>query len=162
MATEKELLESIKSKLQAAVWTGTSNRVFASGAVVVTGGFHESYLASLGMPAAIIRPGQAITDEDEPALQENTVTVTLVSCVPNDAAGEAVVLGSNRQTDTSKGVGLLDLGERVLQLIGELYKDDNIPIVYTSRSNTDFIVDDKRRYLAWRDFDFLARTTVEA
>lgn len=162
MATEKELLTAIKTKLQAAEWGSSGNKVFASGAVVVTGGFHESYLASLGMPAALIRPGSAITDEDEPGLQENSVTITLVSCVPGEAAGENVIMGANRQTDESKGVGLLDLGERVLLLLKELYKDDGIPILYVSRSNTDFTHSDDMRYLAWRDFDFVARTTVEA
>lgn len=157
--TERTMLTAIKTRLLAAEWS-PGNKVFAAGGVVITSGVHEDALVSLPMPAAIIRPRGGVADPDEPGLQEVGVSVTLVVAVPGDVIGENPLLGAGRQTNTSQGVGLLDLGHRVLQEIKELRRNV-VPIDYVARGASDFTVDRNRRYLVWREYEFRARVAVE-
>ena len=164
----RQLFEKVQEILQAAVWAGGSEPVFHDRAVMVTAYTDPSEaLKRAPAPLAVIRPGNATVDpeaDEEPGLISQEFIVTLVTRNPNDAIGEAALLGgaSPDGRTTSENRGLLEVEEELLRAGGFLDGVSGVTIMARAKSAPEAIIDDEYGYVVWRDYLFEALVTSEA
>lgn len=142
----------LKHRLEGAKWSGGTAPAF--GSVVVTPRPHAvPRQAGLRLPLAVVAPGSATSDEEEPDLITQRWTVWVVVAVKGDNVGETAVLGSNRAgTVTSPGRGLLEL-EEVLQDVVTGANEVGFRPKISQRSALDEQADEDLGYVTFRGYN---------
>lgn len=122
---ERQSCLRIKGLLRARLWGGyaptvATERVF--GTVVNAVDLDEDALGAVGFPAAMVWPGSATADENEPDIRQTEIIVDVLHRGAGDRLGEAALMGHGRASvTTSKAAGLLDIEAEVdsaLRLLG--------------------------------------------
>src|SRR3990172_5234545 len=92
-----QVLEEIKARLLSQEWTGSSNKVFHPGSVLITVGVDDQALSTMVSPICLIRPLEATSDP----------------------VGENTLMGGNKTGGdlTSLGRGLFEIEEELLNAI---------------------------------------------
>ena len=161
--TKTGLLSSIKTKLLAQNWTGSSNPVFGNTSVVITKWISiEEALRVLRTPFALIIPEAGRSDpqfQEEPDLIIFPVNIRIVATVPGDTLGENPLLGANRQTNTSQGAGLYQIEQEVYNAIGKLNTQDSLTIQFRRTGDSGAVIYNNT-YIAYEDHVFEAIATV--
>ena len=160
MANLKDMLAQVKTQLLAQNWTGGSNKVFATGSVLVSRHIPEAALRTMRVPLALIMPGTIRSDpqyNEEPDLFVVQVIVRVIHNVPGDAVGENPLMGANRPDVTkSEGAGILEVMEEVYNAIGRLNVQDhsNFIIQFRQRGGAGGIHIDATTYWVYADLEF--------
>lgn len=165
MATNKKtLLNAIKTKLQAANWPSSSNRVFP--AVIISRYMELDYfLKNRRTPFAIIIPGDFSSDplhNEEPDYLVGSVSIRIGVRTGGDTVSEYTVLGGHRPDATkSEGAGLEDLAEVVHDTIGLLTVEDGIDMQFDRDGDSGAVpLPVPNQYIAYQDIKFNAICTA--
>jgi hypothetical protein len=163
-----QITQQLKYLISKRTWddqagTGT-NIVFNENSIVVTVGPSNAAFATMIPPICLIRPGSANSDpvaDEEPELLMQSFEILLGVVVPGDAVGENALLGANRQAnDSSKGRGLLEVEEQLLQSISLLNAVNGIEMYNRTKSEATANLDDSNRYTVFREYGFEALCAV--
>jgi hypothetical protein len=155
--TKKELLVALKAKLVAQNWTGSANRVFPTGSVLVTRGLavDEAFRGGLRTPFALIVPGAAQADPqhgEDPKLMVGEVVIRIGALIPGDAVGENPLLGANRVSSVkSEGAGLFDVEAELFNAVGFLNAEESIVLQYKNAGDRGSIMLEDKSYIAYED-----------
>ncbi len=161
-----QLCGELRSVLRALLWTGSSNQVFGSEAVVVTVGPEADAGGAMRFPAALIRPLDASVDPDhsqQPDLIRQRIGIRLMAAVAGDAIGEVPLLGGFWTTvadDASQGRGLLELEEELYNAVELLSLDDGVEIQFMAAGASQAVLLEGTGYIAFRDYEFEAWVTA--
>lgn len=161
-----QLCGELRSVLRSLLWTGSSNQVFGSEAVVVTVGPEAEAGGAMRFPAAIIRPLDASVDPDhsqQPDLIRQRIGIRLMTAVAGDAIGEVPLLGgfwTTAAATSSQGRGLLELEEELYNAVELLSLDDGVEIQFMAAGASQAILLEDVGYIAFRDYDFQAWVTA--
>lgn len=157
---EWNAVRKLKTLLQAAVWPGTSTKVFDANSVRITVAPDTQALAHLASPLALIAPGAVQFDPqhgEEQSLVKAEVRIKLVVCVQGDEVGENALLGANLDTAYQSGNrGLLDVEEQLLSTVKTLNALDGEDFILqcTAASGVGAALDPELGYVAWREYVF--------
>jgi len=146
-----QVARQLKSLLEAAVWPDTpSERVFAR--VLVTANVTKAAAGELRWPFCTIRPLDAQADEEEPDLLLQNYEVLFGAQVAGDTFGERSILGGPRSAGqgSSRGRGVLELEEEVLEAVADLNETNGIRIRSRLRSAVEAVEDEDLGYVAFR------------
>jgi hypothetical protein len=150
---EQAMLISVRDTLKAAVWAGSSNKVF--GSVELSVSMVPEALRNLRVPAAVIKPGAFRSDpqfDEEPGLWTGDVVITIVVAVPG--SHENPLIGGNIPDATkSEGQGILDIEEAVYSSVGKL---PGISLQLRSKSAIMPVRDPGLGYVLSRDLNYEA------
>lgn len=147
-----DVVTKLKDILVAKQWNDTGKKVF--GSVHITQMVTERGLAELRMPTALIRIGSADVDAEEPALIRQQIGVVIIVSVQGDLVGERAMIGANREAGSPQGRGLLEVEQQMFNAIRLLNNENDIRIIYRSRSEA-FVEEDKAfGYIASREYNF--------
>lgn len=167
MATnEKTLLETIKTKLIAAKWPGSSNVVFPTGCVRVARYMEVDYAyKNMRTPFCLVIPGDFPSDPlhgEEPGYLVGSVTIRVGVMGAGDTISELSVLGGHRADATkSEGAGLLDLAEAVYDTIGILTVEDGIDMQFNRSADSGAVpLPAPNQYMAYKDLVYQAICTA--
>ena len=156
-----QVCRQVQYLLRQRAWTGSVTKVFASASVLITAAPRESVVEQLVMPAALIRPMGATSDDEEPDFITQELALTLAVAHAGDAYGEYPVVGGQRtgQTD-STGRGLLEVEEEVFAAIEFLNTDSGVLIQHrvSSAAEPQLI---GSQYLLLRDYLFRLDLTAD-
>lgn len=133
--------KQLRHLIRAITWNDSAQKVFAPNAVAISQGpASTDILQSMGIPAALIVPGNGSSDPDgreEPDLLQTDFVLTLVNVHHGDSTGEAVLIGGNASDlDTGAGRGLLEIEEQVLSALSSLTAKDGIRVQVYHLSDT--------------------------
>lgn len=143
----------LRHLLRAQTWTGSATKVFQKNSVRVSVGPSREILSSLVPPIAIIRPMGSTADPEEPELFTQTYEVLLATVIPGDEIGENALVGGNRQSFTdSRGRGLLEVEEELLNAVAKLSEIDGVRIQVKSVGATQAQIDENSNYITWREY----------
>lgn len=106
------------------------------------------------MPVAVITPGGATADRDEPNMWDVEVGITLMVFNAGDAVGENAVMGGHGYD------GLLAVQRRVLLAIGKLSRD-SVPITFAGAGAARAELWDESRFVAWRELRFRGKVAFQ-
>lgn len=125
--------KQLRHLIRAITWNDSAAKVFAPNAVLVSlGPANTEILRNLGIPAAMIVPGNGSSDpegREEPGLIQTDFVLTLVNVHHGDATGEAVLIGANASDiDSGNGRGLLEIEEQVISALEALTSKDGMTI----------------------------------
>lgn len=154
--TAGQIAQVIKTDLLARTWTGGTEKVFAYNSVKVTNNPDRQAYLSLGTPFALISIGDFQADPvhgEEPEYLIGPIVVK-IGVTGQDSMGEAVMIGSNRQANTSKGAGLEDIGVELLKTIDFLNKKLGVSIQFMAKGNTKAEPQTDGHYRASKDYAF--------
>tara|TARA_R100000808_G_scaffold6010_1_gene18025 strand:- start:6975 stop:7832 length:858 start_codon:yes stop_codon:yes gene_type:complete len=163
-----QITQQIKYLIQKRTWddqTGTgSNLVFNSNSVCITVGPSENAFSSMIPPICLIRPGSANADpvaDEDPNLLMQGFEILLGVVVPGDAVGQNALIGGNRQSnDSSKGRGLLEVEEQLLQSVALLNSVNGVEMYNRTKSEATATLDEASRYVVYREYGFEAMCAV--
>ena len=156
-----QVSRQVQYLLRQANWASGGNTVFHTGSVIVTAAPQESALEQLIMPAALIRPLGATSDDEEPDLIQQEFAVTLAVSHAGDAFGEYPMVGGQRTAQTdSTGRGLLEVEEELFNAIEFLNTDDGVVIQHraSSAATPQYV---GGQYLLFRDYLFRSWLTAD-
>jgi len=139
--TPKQLMERLRDSLRAAVWEGTSNKIFGSSVYVVPSIPIEQLSRYRSPCAFVIDIGAKPQDEHPGILDQNGQIVFFVENLQNPY-GDSGMLGGCRIDDTSAGAGYYDVGEDLLNyLIETVTLTTKIMIIETGSPRPQFVGD---------------------
>lgn len=156
-----QVCRQIQYLLREQVWTGSATAVFHTSSVLITAAPRESAMEQLIMPAALIRPLGATSDDEEPDFITQELALTLAVSHAGDSYGEYPLVGGQRTSQTdSSGRGLLEVEEEVFNAIEFLNTDAGVLIQHrvSSAAEPRMIGD---QYLLLRDYMFRADLTAD-
>lgn len=160
--TEYGLLSAIKAFLISLVWTGSSNRVFPTGCVAVTGNVDVATiwaLTSMRTPAALVQPLSTINDpewDEDPNFIQFNVVVRLIVMVPGDVIGENAMMSANLTGGAlrSEGRGIFEVEQAIFAAIGEINGAEGISLQCRMKSAPNALPLEGGNYVATRDYQF--------
>lgn len=154
--TPGQIAQVIKTDLLARTWSTGTEKVFAYNAVKITNNPERQAFMTLPTPFALIVIGDFQSDPvhgEEPDYLIGPIVVK-IGVSGQDAIGEAVIVGSARQANTSKGAGLEDIGVELMSTIQFLNKKLGVSIQLMARGNTQAIPEVDGHYRATKDYAF--------
>lgn len=130
--TPKELLQNLQTYLQGLEWTA-GNKIFGNN-VFITAAMPADQLSQFVTPCCFIVENSQSSHPEHNNIIE--ISFSLMVMVENfgQNMGENVIIGGNRLANTSKGAGLLDLEDKVLQGIDEQIILNTAKITFLSKS----------------------------
>ncbi len=159
-----QVARQIQYLVRAAVWTGSSTKVFHTESVKVTAAIPQANFERVILPALFISPGGNTSDpssQEDPNLLEQELAMKLAVGHAGDAFGEFAMVGGQRtgQTD-SRGRGLLEVEEEVFNAIEFLNTDDGVVIQHrmSSAPRPEMVGE---QYVLMRDYLFKLDTTAD-
>lgn len=162
--TERDLLNTIKSRIVAQTWTGSANIVFPVGSVLITNAMNKWTMANRRVPLCIIRPGPTTSDpefNEEPDFVRFDVGIRLICAVTGDEYGENPLMGANKLSATrSEGRGIFEIEAEVHNAIGKINALESITLQNTQRSAVEVVEADTFGFIAYRDYTFSAYGTM--
>lgn len=164
----RELCLAVQTQLRARLWDGSGEKVFASGAVLVTLGIDTELAPRLRFPIALVSPLSGAVDPDhkqEPGLVKRQISVWLIASVAGDPWGEGPLIGACRpSTTSSSGAGLLELEEELWAAIKILNALEGINILFVASTvpTIDWVGEKKIAVSAKYVFDALVTTVASS
>lgn len=153
-----QVLRQLRYLLLSRSWTGSSNKVFGTGSVVVSAGLIRNVKKTMRMPLALIYPTEGQSDPDhgeEPDLLSQSFTVTIATVIPGDAVGEKPIIGGNVPDRTkSEGRGIVEVEEELFAAIAKLTTDTGVVISFQGAGAARPTVDEDFGYIVQRDYLF--------
>lgn len=161
-----QLCRQVKKLLQDRTWTipngtASANRVFAPSSVFITAGpSDDEALGNRRTPFAMIY----VMSSQMVHLHEmrQDIGIRIAVSVPGDAIGEVSMMGGNpvdgvsNPQESSRGRGLLEVGEQVLLTLAYLTKTNGVNVQLRSTSAVASVVQDGNEYVALQDYHFEA------
>lgn len=159
MANVWQVCRQIQYLLNQRVWPEVGGES-VMGAFVTPGPSDEATLDQLRPPFALINPAGATNDQDEPSLMDESIDVTIAVVVDGDAIGQDAIIGGNRSggVASSKGRGLLEVQEEVLETIKELNQLDGVNVRFRASTAAAGALVDEIGYVASRTLTFDVKT----
>jgi len=156
-----QVCRQIQYLLREQTWTGSATKVFHTKSILITAAPRESAVEQLIMPAVLIRPLGATSDDEEPDFVSQELALTLATAHAGDSYGEYPLVGGQRtgQTD-STGRGLLEIEEEVFNAIEFLNTDSGVLIQHRMSSAAEPKLVGNQ-YLLLRDYMFRAELTAD-
>lgn len=145
--------------LQQAVWSG-GDVIFAPESVICAAADSDldALDANLVLPLAVIVPGGGQADpqaSDLPSYWVRDMTVVLAVRNFNDRTGQAPVMGAARVGITdSRGRGLLEIEQPLLETLERLVSDSGVTIALKSQSAVATRLDQSDRVYALKEYVF--------
>jgi len=136
--TPKIFFTRLQNALKLLVWTGTSNKIFGENVFVVAA-LPGMPLAQIVSPTAyVIESGFKQHDEHPQIIFQNFQIALFIENVQSEF-GQSSILGANQTTNTSRGVGMLDLEREILDnVIKTISLTDKISIIETGAGKAQF------------------------
>lgn len=136
--TPKIFFTRLQNALKLLVWTGTSNKIFGENVFVVAT-LPGMPLAQIVSPTCyVVEAGFKPHDEHPQIIFQNFQIVIFLENVQSEF-GQSSILGANRTTNTSRGVGMLDLEREIFDnVIKTITLTDKISIIETGASKAQF------------------------
>lgn len=163
---EWQLLKQIRHLLRDIAWAdGTGSKVFRDSVIVSSGGDPEA-IASLSLPAAMIRPGGSQADAahgDNPTSLQVEFTVRIFQKSAGDRVGEHVLLGVKQPGVTSgnsAGKGLFQIEELVYSALSDLHQKNGVDIIVQGASSVESQMIEGSVAVAARDLVFTSLVTT--
>lgn len=160
---EWQVFRQIEYLIRQRKWPGGSTPVFAPASVMTTEAPSESALTSMISPVCLLKTSDGQTDPErkaQPDLEQVGVEVLLMTVNPGDIVGHKALLGGNRPTtatfgqQSSKGRGLLEVQTEMKAALKLLGNTSGVRIQYVSESKIGAMLDEKKRYIAWRTYRY--------
>lgn len=166
--TEAELLAALKTTAIAETWPSTSNVVFPTGSVHVTGSIEDLFPSALKtqrVPILLIQPGETEADpqhDEDPNFVRFAVRARMAQQILGDAVGENGVLGGYKVNGVSKseGQGIYTLEQRLWDAIGKMNALEGIVLQNRFKSATQQGMVSPTMKVIYRDYIFEAMVTV--
>jgi hypothetical protein len=159
-----QILRQVKYLLLSRNWSGSSNKLFASGSVLISAGLTDAAKPHIRVPFALISPEDASVDpshRNEPDLIQQSIRITICNAVPGDVLGENAIIGANIPDRTkSEGRGLLELEEEVFAAVQFLSTDNGVVIQHVATGAARPLIDPDLGYVLSREYTFEAQTTA--
>lgn len=148
-----QISRQLKHLLLARKWPGVGGETVL-GAVRVTQALSENALKELRLPCALIRIGDSSADDENPGLLAQNFDITVVAAVAGDEVGERALIGANRPDAelSSKGRGLLEIEEQVLETVRQLLNINGIRVAERHRSDPAVAIVGDIGYTLSRDY----------
>lgn len=155
---ESGLLASIKARLIAQTWTGSSNVVFPTGSVAIVPALADAIpqaLNTMRVPFCLVEPGTADSDpihDEEPDFIRFTANVVILTAIPGDVVGEGAVVGANKTggTDHSEGRGILELEQEFYNAVGKLNDLESINLQVRQKTQQGAVRKSPSEWIAYR------------
>lgn len=106
--TPKNFFTYLRTLLRAAVWTGTTNKIFGDNVFVVPT-LPAQQLSRFQSPTCFLVDLGAAVDQSHPQLLEQNFSIAFWIENVQSEFGEGSMLSACRTANTSKGAGLLDI-----------------------------------------------------
>lgn len=151
-----QIANILKTKLLARTWSVSGEKVFAYNSVKITNNPERQAFLTLPTPFALIIIGDFQSDPvhgEEPEYLIGSIVVK-VGVSGQDAIGEAVIAGSARVANSSRGAGLETIGTEVLKEIDFLNKNLGVSIQFMAKGNTQAVPETEGHYRAFQDYAF--------
>jgi len=146
-------------------WTGSSNKVFGSGSVLVSQRIGEEAKTMLRSPFALIRIEDGTIDplsNQQADYIQQRFGVLVGSATPGDHVGEKALLGANIPDRTkSEGRGILELEEELFAAIEFLNTQNGVVTQFKAASAVGAELDPALGYVAYRTYSFEALLTAD-
>lgn len=152
--TEESYLLFLQATLQSMNWPTTSNPVFHTNSVIISAAPDADALAKFIMPLCVILPGAQVADTEQPNLYSEEIELTIATSVPGDVIGQNTLMGANRVASTSKGAGLVQICEAVLDTVSMLNALDGMTIKHTFTSGIGVGVLNETSWINYRKLKF--------
>jgi hypothetical protein len=155
--TPKELLQNLQTYLKGLEWTA-GNKIFGTN-VFITSQMPANQLSQLVTPCCFIIENSQNSHAEHNNIIE--VNFTLMIFVENygQNMGESTIIGGNRIANTSKGAGILDIEDKVLQGLDEQVILNTAKITFLSKSRAKNVVMSGNNPHMTRSMNFHARTS---
>lgn len=148
--------KQLKYLLHSRSWTGTASKVF--GRTIVTSQPRELGAAQgVILPLAVIAPMSSQSDDENPAIQTQTWSISVTVAAHADALGEAGLLGANRSGDQD-GRGLFEIEPELLATLHAQQGETGLAIYCRAKSAAGAVVDPELGYVQFRVYTFESRT----
>jgi len=147
--------------IRAQTWPDGATVAFSSQSVIISASPIEETAEKIILPMAIIRPGGATSDQDDPDLLDQEVVISLGVGHAGDAYGEHPMVGGQRTSQTrSQGRGLLEVEEVLFNAVELLNTDDGVVIQFKAKSApaASYIAS---QYYLFRDYLFSLICTAD-
>lgn len=157
-----QLAQQLKHELATVTWEGGS-AVFGTRSVFVyAGATPTEEELPVAFPFATITLGSATTDDDEPALSTQQMTVGVCVEVAGDPMGEfAIIGGARRDLGKSAGAGLAEVMERARYAIQRLTLYDGASIDVSSSGAGAIDTPTKGHHIAAEELNVEAQCTSQ-
>jgi hypothetical protein len=135
-----QCLNQLRYLLRAAVWSGSSTKVFANESVIISASPAPNFLESARCPLVILRPMEGQVDpefDEEHELMDRKIAATLITAITGDAGlGENAIMGANKTggQSASEGHGLLEMEECLFTAIRHLQENSGIILQHLAAS----------------------------
>lgn len=114
------MVQQLRHELAVVAWPA-GEVVFGDSCALVYAGAMTADQHPPGFPFALVTVGAGAPDRDDPDLIDQTFSVLAAVEVGGDPMGQQAIIGSSRATvGTSRGAGLLEVGERVRSAVQKL------------------------------------------
>lgn len=134
----RDFFENLQSSLKALVWPGTSNLVFGE-AVYAVAEIRLKNLHRYHRPCCFIIPRGGVTyAENDQLFEQNFHIVTWVEN-HNDEFGEGILFGSGREAGTSRGAGIFDVDQVVINHLRSITTLNSRPITIKRQSQPKIV-----------------------
>ena len=165
---ENTLLTTLKTRIQAATWTGGSTTIFGAGAVAVTANVDLATTQMLKygrVPACLLQPTSGSSDpefNEEPDLIRLTVLLRVIAMVSGDSFGENALVGANKSggSTASEGRGITELIQEIYNTAGKLNALESYIIQVRQTGEANYIYAEGGKAIAWRDVELEAWVTA--
>lgn len=158
---EWQVLKELQNKLRLREWENDASNEIVFASVIITPGIPPEALIDISQPAALLNVGAGRYDPENqelPDLIEQDFDITWTQVVPNDATGEAALVGGHRTAGqgSSKGRGLLEIHEEGTAAIGKILSDVGLKHQNIFKSGVAAEYFEKFGYVVWRRVSFSA------
>ncbi len=154
-----QAVNRIKTLLQARKLNADNTAKPAFGSVVITQAPLEQAMSQLKTPYCLIRLGSSTADDEEPALLTQQINILLVVSVYGDYMGERPMIGSNVETKSPQGRGILEMQRELLAVCRLLNDTTGVRILERAKSAVMVNKDEEFGYIAAREYAFDLKCT---
>ena len=143
--------------LRTRTWTDSPNELVLASARVSAGVAASYAQADLKLPFCLIKPLGSTSDDCEPAFKNQKIEVILAVGHAGDRIGENALIGGQRPATTpeggSKGRGLLEIEEEVLNTVNFLNQTNGVRMQVNSASAAEAAMVEGLGYVATRAYE---------
>lgn len=150
-----QAIQLLRARLREVAWAdGAQDLVFGERGVRITAGSPELgvLLDELPLPFALVQLGASDPDEFDSRLNRQEFAIFYACSVEQDPVGEGAIIGGARPDGLggSRGAGLLEVEQRVLEQVRRIKQSDGLTLRATRRTATGGVGIDAIGYLAYR------------
>ena len=153
--------QQLKFRLLTRTWPDSPNRpVFPT--VHVTQGPIEAKADTFRMPCVVLRTMASEADPEQPTLKWQTFEAVIAAVQTGDTLGEFAIVGGQRTSQGgSRGRGILELEEQLLQVTSEMNHMDGVHVQEMAAGAVEADMVDGVGYVAVRPITLRVLTTLD-